>query len=247
MGSMDKIFLVIEAVIARQREGATFSQVQAETGLPRATVHRHLKALAELGYLDYSEKDRSYRGSLRMAGLGAEIMSNFNLRDHVHPYLIRMNNETGHASNAGIIDGLEGVYIDKVDTQDSALQLIGSVGRRFKLHCTGMGKVLLAAERPELVEAVLAEPLLRFTPATITDPDELKDELQQIREQGYGLDREEITRGVICVAAPVTGLTEEVVCALSLAFPRYVVEESGLEPIIELVKQYASECSGVEV
>jgi DNA-binding IclR family transcriptional regulator len=247
MGPLDKIFLVIESVISRQREGASFSQVQGDTGLAAATVHRHLKALTALGYMTYSEGERRYRGSLKMAGLGAEIMSNFSLRDHVHPFLLSMNKESDFASNAGIMDGREGVYIDKVDTQDSGLRLIGAVGKRFKLHCTGMGKVLLAHRSSSEIEQVLAGPLPSFTPATLTDPDKLRQELAEVRKEGYALDREEITRGIFCVAAPVMGAAGEVACALSVAFPSYVVSENRLDSIIKMVKRYAAECSGVEV
>ena len=247
MNSLDKVFLVVESVIARQKLGASFSEVQSETGLARATVHRLLKNLTELGYLTYSQESRRYRGSLKMAGLGAEIMSNFNLRDHVHPFLIRMNRESDFASNAGIKDGYEGVYIDKVDTQDSGLQLIGAVGKRFKLHCTAMGKVLLAHSSSEELEKVLAEPLTRFTGNTITDPTKLRAELDMIRKQGYAIDREEITRGIICVAAPVTGVSGQVVCSLSAAFPTYVTRDKGLDSIIKMVRSHASDCSGIEV
>ena len=184
MSSLDKVFLVVEAVITRQKQGASFSEVQSDTGLARATVHRLLKNLTELGYLNYSQDNRRYRGSLKMAGLGAEIMSNFNLRDHVHPFLIRMNKESDFASNAGIKDGDEGVYIDKVDTQDSGLQLIGAVGKRFMLHCTAMGKILLAHASSEEVDRVLANPLTKFTNNTITEPGHLRKVLAQVLEDG---------------------------------------------------------------
>ena len=247
MSSLDKVFGVLESVIARQKLGASFSEVQSDTGLARATVHRVLKNLAELGYLTYIQDNRRYRGSLKLAGLGAEIMSNFNLRDHVHPFLIRMNRESDYASNAGIKDGDEGVYIDKVDTQDSGLQLIGAVGKRFMLHCTAMGKVLLAHSSPEEIQEVLAKPMTGFTPNTITMADKLAEELDLVREQGYALDQEEITRGIICVAAPVSGTSGQVVCSLSAAFPAYVLRDKELGSIVQMVKRYAAECSSIEL
>lgn len=247
MNSLDKVFLILESVVSRQSLGASFTDVQNDTGLPRATVHRVLKNLTELSYLAYDPEVKRYRGSLKIAGLGAEIMANFNLRDHVHPFLLRMNRESEFASNAGIIDGDQGVYIDKVATKDLGIKLIGEVGKRFMLHCTGMGKVLLAHSRPDEVDRVMAGPMPSYTKNTITDPDQLAQELAQIREQGYALDREEVTRGIMCVAAPVQGRDERVVCALSVAFPTYVAKENGLEPIVGLVKRYAAECSGVNI
>jgi IclR family KDG regulon transcriptional repressor len=174
--------MVIESVITHQSEGASFSQVQAETGLPGTTVYRHLKELTALGYMTYTQNDRRYRGSFKLAGLGAEIMSSFNLRDHVHPFLIRMNKDCGFASNAGIMDGYEGVYIDKVDTQDTGLRLIGAVGKRFMLHCTGMGKAMLAFCSEEFIQRILESPMPRFTPATITNPEAMRKELEEVRK-----------------------------------------------------------------
>ena len=247
MNSLDKVFIILESVIGRQGAGASFTDVQSDTGLPRATVHRVLKNLAQLSYLTYDPELRRYRGSLKVAGLGAEVMANFNLRDHVHPFLLRMNRESEFASNAGIKDGLQGVYIDKVATKDLGIKLIGEVGKRFMLHCTGMGKVLLAHGEAEEVDRVLKGPLTSFTKNTIIDPDRLLRELAQIRSQGFALDREEVTRGIMCLAAPVRGAGERVVCSLSVAFPAYVASEKGLEPIVELVKRYAAECSEASI
>ncbi len=247
MNSLDKVFLILESVVSRQGEGASFTDVQNDTQLTRATVHRILRNLTQLSYLAYDPEARRYRGSLKIAGLGAEIMANFNLRDYVHPFLLRMNRESEFASNAGIIDGAQGVYIDKVATKDLGIKLIGEVGKRFMLHCTGMGKVLLAHSEPGEVDRVLSGPLTSFTRNTITDPERLARELARIREQGFALDREEVTRGIMCVAAPVWGAGERVVCSLSVAFPTYVAAEKGLEPIVDLVRRYAAECSGANI
>jgi DNA-binding IclR family transcriptional regulator len=247
MSSLDKVFLVIEAVISKQNQGATFTEVQAATGLAVSTVHRQLKGLMALGYLAYTPETKRYKGSLKMAGLGAEIMANFNLREHVHPFLLKMNSESGFASNAAIIDEDQGIYIDKVATKDLGIKLIGDVGKRFQLHCTAMGKILLAHSDDKIIRQVLARPLQYFTPKTITDPKVLRNHLDEVRQQGYAVDNEEVTYGIMCVAAPVTTISDEVKCSLSVAFPSYITSEKGMGFIVDMVKRYAYECSGFEM
>lgn len=242
--SFKKIFTVLEAVIAHQDNGLSFSDVAAETGLPRASVHRALKGLVDLGYLNYNPETKRYRGALKLANLGSEVVGHFDLREHARPYLLEMHRNTGHTCNMGIKNGNRGIHIDKVEAQDYGIKLCSEVGKSFPLHCTGMGKSLLAWSPQEEVDAVLAEPLEVFTEKTVRNPDDLRELLQKIRGQGYSLDDEEITRGMMCVAAPVFGIDGHVIAAISVTFPTYVSTERGLDREIETIKHYAAAIGG---
>jgi DNA-binding IclR family transcriptional regulator len=103
--------------------------------------------------------------------------------------------------------------------------------------------VLLAHSSEEKVDKVLKTKLRGITEKTITDPEVLKQELVWIRDHGYALDNEEITRGIICAAAPVFGYNRELICAISLAFPAYIKEDRGIEPEIAAIKKYAAQIS----
>jgi len=244
MNSFGKVFSVLEAVIANQEAGLSFSQATAETGLPKASVHRILKGLVELGYLNFNLDNKRYRGTLKLATLGAEVMSHFDLRDYVHPYLLKMRRDTGHTCNLGIKDGNAGIYLDKIEAEDYGIKLYSVVGKSFPLYCTGMGKILLAWAPEEEIEAALAVPLESFTERTITDPGKLRQQLGQIREQGYALDEEEITRGIMCVAAPVFGVGGRLIAAISLTFPSYVYHDRGIAREIEVIKHHAAAIGG---
>jgi DNA-binding IclR family transcriptional regulator len=237
---MDKIFTVLEAVISHQEKGLTFAGTVASTALPKASVHRILKGMTELGYLNFNPETKRYFGSLRLAALGAEVISNFQLRDHVRPHLLELNRETEHTSNLAILDGTMGVYVDKVESKDFGIKLFSEVGKSFPLYCTGLGKALLAYSSDETVEKLLKTPLNALTERTITDPEALKKELDLIRDRGYAMDNEEITRGIMCTAAPVFGLNRELICAISIAFPAYIKEDRGIEPEIAAIKKYAT-------
>jgi len=86
-----------------------------------------------------------------------------------------------------------------------------------------------------------------FTPKTITDARQVMQQLATVYEQGYALDSEEITRGIICIAAPVFGPQEEIICAISITFPAYLAEERGIESDIEAIKRHAAVISGMTI
>jgi IclR family acetate operon transcriptional repressor len=84
-----------------------------------------------------------------------------------------------------------------------------------------------------------------FTPKTVTNVRQLARQLATVREQRYALDSEEITRGIICIAAPVFGPNNDVICAISITFPAYLAEERGIASDIEAIKRHASAISGI--
>ena len=241
MNPLDKIFTVIETVVANQVTGLTFSEVAVECGLPKASVHRTLKGLVELGYLTYNPESKKYRGGLRLGALGSEVMVHFQLRDHAHPHLLEMQRRMGHTCNMGIKEGDTGIYIDKVESQDYGIKLQSEIGRSFPLHCTGLGKCLLAWASDREVESVLSRPLKKYNENTIIDPPRVRRKLEEVREAGFAVDHEEITRGIMCVAAPVFGVGNNVIAAISMTFPVYVFSERGIESEIKAILSYAEE------
>jgi IclR family KDG regulon transcriptional repressor len=240
MNPLSKVFSVLEKVVQGQSEGVSYSEIVAALDLPKSTVHRILKDLAELSYLNFNPETKKYFGSLRLAALGAEVMAHFKLRDHIRPYLLEMHRETEHTTNMGIIDGTTGVFLDKIESRDFGIKLFSEIGKTFPLHCTGLGKVLLAFSSNEAVSRILESNLDALTEKTITDPKMFKQELALVREQGYALDDEEITRGIMCVASPIFGLQRKLVCAISLTFPSYIKDDRSIEPEVSSIIKYAA-------
>jgi DNA-binding IclR family transcriptional regulator len=244
MNPLYKVFSIIETVVKGQDKGVTYSEIVAALDLPKSSVHRILKDLNELGYLSFNPETKKYFGSLRLAALGAEVMSHFRLRDHVRPHLLKLHMETDHTTHLGVFDGSVGVYVDKIESRDFGIKLFSEIGKTFPLHCTALGKALLAYSSDDIVEKILKTPLKTITDKTITDPEAFKHEQTLIRDRGYALDNEEITRGIMCVAAPVFGFNEEVVCAISVTFPAYIKDDRGIKPEIAAIKKYAALISG---
>lgn len=240
MNPLHKVFAIIESVVAGQDTGVTYSEIVAALELPKSSVHRVLKSLTGLGYLNFNPETKRYFGSLRLAALGAEVMSHFHLREHVRPYLLKLHRETDHTTNLAVLDRTVGVFIDKIESKDFGIKLFSEIGKTFPLHCTSLGKALLAFSSEDAVVRLLESPLKALTEKTITEPEVLKRELALIREQGYAIDNEEITRGIMCVASPVFGFNGEVACAISITFPAYIKQDRGIEREIAAIKKFAA-------
>jgi DNA-binding IclR family transcriptional regulator len=244
MNPLYKVFSIIEAIVARQDKGVTYSEIVEALDLPKSTVHRILKDLTKLSYLNFNPETKRYFGSLRLAAIGAEVMSNFQLRDHLRPNLLELHRETDHTVNLGVLNGTMGVFVDKIESKDFGIKLFSEIGKTFPLHCTGLGKALLAFSSDDTVAKFLEAPLKAITEKTITEPEAFKRELTLIQKRGYALDKEEITRGIMCTAAPVFGINGELVCAISITFPAYINDDRGIEPEITATKKYAALISG---
>jgi len=244
VSSLGKAFQILETVVAHQERGLSYSEVVAETRLPKASTHRLLKAFVLLGYLRFDAEAGRYFGDLKLAALGSAVTSHFDLKGYVRPSLVALQAETGHTCNLGVLDGDVGVFLDKIESSEAfGVKLYSAIGKRFPLHCTAMGKLLLAGMDPAARRRILARRLAAFTPWTITRSRALAQELTEVARRGYALDRQEITRGIMCAAAPIGGGEGVTIAAISVAFPAYIDEERGIGREIQAVTRCAAAIS----
>lgn len=243
MSALHKGFRIIDAVVAAGSRGLPFSAIVEATALPKASAHRLLRELVELSALTLDDETRHFRGGLRLAKIGAAVTANYDLRDAVRPLLQKLHDEFGHVATLGILNNDTGVYIDKIESSSFGPRLHSEVGKSFPLHCTAMGKVLLSLAEPALVKRVTSRKLEAFTPNTITDAKRLRLELKQVEADGYAIDNEEITRGFVCVAAPILGVDGAVAGAMSCTFPSYIQQEGGIQLQIDTVCALARKAS----
>ncbi len=246
MGALSKGFRILEAVQIANDE-PSFSDIVAVTGLPKATVHRLLNELVVLGALTYDEGSRSYRFGLLLAKLGAAVTATYDVRQVARPHIEALHRKIGHVVTLGIRDEDNGIYLDKIESKDFGIRLHSEVGKSFPLHCTAMGKVLLANADESLINRIAGRRLRSYTEKTITNGQQLRDELDSTLRRGYAIDNEEITRGLICVAAPVYGIDGNLEAALSCTVPGYALEETSIDQLIGLVTDTARAASGAVV
>jgi IclR family KDG regulon transcriptional repressor len=241
MDTLEKAFGIIEDIVANQQGGLLFSEIALRLDLPKSSTHRILNRLVRMGYLLFDQNTKRYRGSLRLSKLGAAVIECSDLRDLIIPFLQRLHQETGHICNLGIMSEGRGIFLHKIEPKSYPIRLYSEIGKEFPLHCTGMGKILLAFMEPEQSGKFLSGPLASYTETTITDAKALLQELREVKRCGYAVDREEITRGIMCVAAPVRDMNKEVIGSISVTFPSYLEKERGLTREIEAVKSCSKE------
>ncbi len=245
MGAIQNGFQIVNVVVAAGGEGLPFARIVDKTGLPKASVHRLLKDLVDVSALVFEPVTRRYSGGLQIARLGAQLLSDYDLRRIAHPHLIALHKQTGHVATLGILANEAGIYIDKIEGRDFGIRLHSEIGKPFPLHCTGMGKVLLAGAPRDLQKRLTSRKLDGFTDNTITNGAALRRELVRVAEEGYAVDHEEITRGLMCVAAPVLDAWGRTAGALSCTFPSYVFHEQGIAREIDAVCLHARAASGL--
>ena len=243
MSAVSNAFRILQVVTAAGSNGLPFARIVDATGIPKASAHRLLGELVELTALRLDPSTRCYHGGLMLARIGAAVMSTYDLRSAIRPFLQALHDETGHVATLGVRDEGIGTYIDKIEPADFRIRLHSEVGKQFPLHCTAMGKVLLSYADVATVTRVLKRKLEAFTPNTIIRPRRLREELAEVRRRGYAIDGEEITRGLVCVAAPVHGASGEVAGAMSCTFASYIQQERSIQPEIDAVLRCAAQAS----
>lgn len=198
MGASEKTLRVLEAAIVHDR----FTDIVDETGLAKATVHRILATLVEQEFIT-GDADRGYHPGARFLGIAGSAISRLDISSIAEPMVEALVREVDCTIHVGAVNGFEMVYVIRKDST-KPYRMASRVGLSMPMHCSGMGKVVLASWPQEQVDRLVAEVgLPARTEQTITDPQRLRDELAAIRERGYALDLGENERGTVCVSAPI--------------------------------------------
>jgi DNA-binding IclR family transcriptional regulator len=192
----------------------TLSQISRHSGLPLTTAHRIVRELAARGVLE-----RSAAGSYHIGLLLWEIASlaprGLLLREVALPYMEDLCQATHENVQLAVREGAELVFIERLAGR-GAVPVLTRVGGRFALHATGVGLVLLAHAPADIQEQVLAGPLERWTPMTISSQDQLRRILADVRQNGYSVSDRQVTIDALSVGAPVRGADDEVIASLSI-------------------------------
>ena len=207
---------VIEAFDA-QSAAMTLSNVARKTGLTRGTARRLLLTLVELGYAGFDGKYFSL--TPRVLNLGFAFLYSHNVWQLAQPYLVEVVERLHESCSIAVLDGAEIVYVARVPTSERIMSINLGLGTRLSAHATSMGRILLAFRPPAEAAALLARaaPLKRYTPRTITDPDELMEMLKPVRKQGWALVDQELELGLRSLAVPILDFNGCAVAALNIA------------------------------
>jgi len=212
--SLDRGLAVIRA-FGPEHDRLTLSEVARETGLTRAAARRFLLTLVALGYVRTNGKEFSL--GPRVLELGYSYLSGMRLPDVAVPHVEALVAQVQESSSISVLDGQDVVDIVRVPAK-RIMTVSVPVGTRFPAHASSKGRVLLAHLSPAELDAFLADAdLERLTDRTVTDADQLRGLLDDIRVKGYALVDQEVEEGVRSVAVPLRDAGGTVIAAMNVS------------------------------
>jgi DNA-binding IclR family transcriptional regulator len=217
-------------LIQAQHAGTQFTTLVTASGLPKPTVLRLIRNLERIGLVERVPRTDRYRLGLRCIELGQAYLEQVDFRREALPVMERLRDTYNETVHLAVLDEhLRVIYLDKLNGTQAIGIMKSAVGKSAPAYCTGLGKALLGARDDDPAGRLAsAGELVAKTPNTIWDLDDLRVELERIRERGYALDLEEHEPGVRCVAATINDADGKVVAALSIAGPAQRLSKSRL-------------------
>ena len=197
-------------------------------------MHRLAQELLRWGLLERHGSE--YWLGMRLFEIGQRVPRQRILREAARPYMEDLYQATGETIHLAVPDGLEVIYLEKISGH-SQVSRPSRIAGRMPLHCTATGKVLLAFGPRSLFAEVIASPLTRVTPHTVTAPKLLAQELSRARGVGYAVEHEQTRIGYLSVAIPLTGPTGTTVAALSVTAPTFRADIEKYAGLLSMVRR----------
>ncbi|MET7997782.1 IclR family transcriptional regulator [Amycolatopsis sp. NPDC005232] len=237
--SLDRALTVLAGLA---RGAKTLDELAEEIGVHKTTVLRLLRTL-ESHHFVRREGTRHYRLGSALFDLANQALEDYDVRRSSHDSLAALNIRTGHTVHLASYEDGEVVYIDKFEGHHS-VRMYSRIGKRAPLHCTAVGKVLVAAmpgaRREEIARSL---DYVVLTPNTITSPEAYLAELEKVAERGYAVDNAEHEDFIHCIAAPVRGAAGEVLAAASMSVPKVLLDYDGLLALVPELRAATDEAS----
>jgi DNA-binding IclR family transcriptional regulator len=241
ISSLWKAIDILE-IFGRDEPRMSLAEISDRLGMPKSTTHNLLKTLLQRGYVEQVDNHRYALGTA-IISLTQSVRVNVELRDRAAPVLRRLAETTRDSVYLAVLDGDLALYVYAVESS-TRLQARTAVGSRVPLHCTAIGKSILAnLDADRIAEILNRVGLPLFTDATITDPDVLQQELDQVRSQGYAVDSGEHEDGIFCVGAPLFNSGHRAIGACSVSSTDPTVIDDKVEEVSTLVRYTAQQIS----
>ena len=240
--SLGRAFAILEQV-ARHREGIGLAELSKLVGLHNSTTFHLAKTMVSLGYIRQERETKRYRVGRPLFALAASALDEIEMVNVATPIMEDLSRETGETSHFAVRMG-DAVVVIARTSGPGAFQLTDRVGVVRPAHCTALGKIILAALRPDQLKRFLER--VDLTPSTkksITDPAVLLREIAEIRRSAVAIDDGEFNPEVRCIAVPVYNFTGDVVGALGVSGPIWRMTDQLLQNRAKSVKAAASRLS----
>lgn len=224
----ETVFNIIETLV--KLDGATISDLTEELKKPTSTIHDHVQTLHQLGFVVH--EDHEYQISTRFLEFGTRRRRSMEIYQETKTELHRLAEETGEHASLMIEENGVGVLLYTAQGEN-AVHVPTYGGARSKLHMTAPGKAIMAYLSDEQVERVIDKhELTAMTKNTITNREELEEEFQQIRKQGYAVDNQELFEGMRAIGAPMLNQDDQVLGSISVYGPVNRIDDNRFENAI---------------
>jgi DNA-binding IclR family transcriptional regulator len=223
MDSVKRVVTLMETLLANESD-IGIREIAKRTNIPKSTVQRLLSDLGENGWVIQDVKTQNYRVALHLLAFANAWRLKLELTRRARDVMDELCRESRQTILLLVQDGMKGVCLHKVEPERT-IKLVADIGKTFPLHAAACGKILLAFTSPALREKIFTLPFEQYTKTTITEPGLLKEEIEKIQRNGYAVSFEEMTPGAAEIAVPLLDAQKNLVAALSIAGPRFDMEE----------------------
>ena len=223
--------------LSRQDKEVSLERLSKKAGFSKTTCFRLLQTMRRLNFVTQSAETKCYQLGPRNISIGTAALDRQSVRSIAVPYMRRIRAQTNETVNLTILDGVEVVFVERIE----ANFIVNSnlyVGSRLPVHCSSMGKAILAYLPEDKLSEVLDK--LDFQPRTaktITSRSQLIEELAGIRTTGMAINNEELEKGLFAIASPIRDHSGEAIAAMNISFPlvRHHIQDTlaDFEPIIK--------------
>src|SRR5579859_1270159 len=240
--SVERALRILE-VLANSKRGLSLAQLIQSIGIPKSSAHCLLLTLERNGFLRRNEASGRYLFGLKLFSLATMAVERIELREQVLPLLVGLMKKTGLTVHMALLEHGDAVLIERVEAP-GPFRLATWVGKRMGMHCTSLGKAIMAYLKPaDLTILVKEHGLPRHNQNTIASMRELREELDEVRRHGYAVDDQEEEMGLRCVGAPIFDRDGVPIAAISLSGTTAQICPADLTRLGEEVTKIAQDVS----
>ena len=221
----------------------SLADIVRETGLPRTVCSRLLVTLEQEGLLNRDADTSQYRIAMPLFQMGSVALANVTVRSAATPVLSELSRRTSDTVCLVVEHGRSAICIDRIDGDFPIQQTALTMGKTMALHVGGAPFVLLSHMSSEHVEAVLREPLPRFTPSTVVDPIKIRKRIERVRKIGYAVGDEDAIEYLVAIGVPIFGYSGRVVAAFSVGGLKQRYPKDRIEEVAKLAIAAGEEIS----
>jgi len=233
--AVERALQILECFDDRHPERGV-SEISEEIGLHKATTHRILTTLMNYGYIERAADGQKYCLGLRLSELGFKVVRRMNLRKEALPLIQQMLDQLGETCDLCVYDHGRVFYLDVLQSRH-AVTVAATPGQRLPMHCTASGKLFLAYLPADVVSKALDVKLTGYTPKTITSLEQLHQQMEVVRQQGYSVDDQEFEIGLWAASAPILNQRGEILAAVSVLSPTSRITPERSQEIIQALTE----------